>query len=87
MPSRLLWVGDLQFVYFPPIQIAGLQPKIGIRPIQIAGLQPKIGIKHQNKLAKPRYTSNKGFAYNLCGNCLFNAYTLPTNIYSAKPVT
>ena len=24
----------------------------------------------------------KGFAYNHCGNCLFNAYTLPTNINS-----
>ena len=38
-------------------------------------------------MAKPRYASHKGFAYNLCGKCLFNAYTLPTNIYSAKPVT
>ena len=33
-------------------------------------------------MAKPLYTSHKGFAYNPCWNCLFNAYTLPTNIYS-----
>ena len=33
-------------------------------------------------LAKPLYTSHKGFACNPCGNCLFNAYNLPTNIYS-----
>jgi hypothetical protein len=62
----LFLVEDLQSVYFQPIQIAGLQPKIGIQPIQNAGLQPKIGIKHQNKLAKPQYTSHKGFAYNPC---------------------
>ena len=33
-------------------------------------------------MAKPLYISPKGFAYNPCGNCLFNANTLPTNIYS-----
>ena len=33
-------------------------------------------------MAKPLYTSHKGFAYNPCGNCLFNAYTFPTNIHS-----
>ena len=28
------------------------------------------------------HTDHKGFVYNPCGNCLFNAYTFPTNIYS-----
>ena len=54
--------------------------------LAISGVYPSL-YKMKMVSSSLQSASHKGFAYNICGNCLFNAYTLPTNIYSVNDLS